>query len=120
MLIPLTMASPGEYVCLVEILGGKRVRRRLAEMGLNKGLTVQVMASNGDGPLIITVKDSRLAIGRNIAHRILVHPADRPRRSDHQKSSHQEAHCFKTHRFGRRHRPGFAGRWRHHRNRTDK
>jgi len=71
-MMPLAMASPGEDVRLVEIRGGTRMRQRLADLGLNLGMTVRVMGVNGRGPLIVAVKDSRLAFGRGMAHRILV------------------------------------------------
>ena len=73
-MMPLTRASPGEDVRLIEIRGGMRMRQRLADLGLNLGMTVRVMGINGGGPLIVAVKDSRLALGRGMAHRILVEP----------------------------------------------
>ena len=70
--LPLAMASPGEEVQLVAIHGGQRMRKRLADLGLNMGMTVRIMHRNDDGPLILAVKDSRLAVGRGMAHKILV------------------------------------------------
>jgi len=71
-MMPLTMACPGEEMRLVAIRGGCRMRRRLADLGLNSGMTVRVVQHSGRGPMIVAVKDSRLAIGRGMAHRILV------------------------------------------------
>ena len=71
-MMPLTMACPGEEVRLVAIRGRWRMRRRLADLGLNPGMTVRVVQHSGRGPMIVAVKDSRLAIGRGMAHRILV------------------------------------------------
>jgi Fe2+ transport system protein FeoA len=68
------MVSPGEEVRLVAIHGGHRMRKRLADLGLNIGMTVRVVQRNGHGPLILAVKDSRLAVGRGMAHKILVQP----------------------------------------------
>lgn len=73
-MIPLAMVSPGEEVRLVTIYGGQRVRKRLADLGLNLGMTVRVLQDNGHGPLILAVKDSRLAVGRGVALKILVQP----------------------------------------------
>jgi Fe2+ transport system protein FeoA len=73
-MMPLAMVSPGEEVCLVSIRGGQRMRKRLADLGLNLGMTVRVLQHNGHGPLILAVKDSRLAVGRGMAHKILVQP----------------------------------------------
>jgi Fe2+ transport system protein FeoA len=73
-MMPLAMVSPGEEVRLVAIYGGQRLRKRLADLGLNVGMTVRVLQHSGHGPLILAVKDSRLAVGRGIAHKILVRP----------------------------------------------
>ena len=71
-MMPLAMVSPGEEVRLVAIRGGQRLRKRLADLGLNVGMTVRVMQCGGHGTLILAVKDSRLALGRGMAHRIMI------------------------------------------------
>jgi Fe2+ transport system protein FeoA len=70
--MPLAMVTPGEEVRLIAIHGGQRMRKRLADLGLNLGMTVRVMQRDGHGPLILAVKDSRLALGRGMAHKIEV------------------------------------------------
>jgi Fe2+ transport system protein FeoA len=76
--MPLSMAAAGETVELVKIGEGKRLRKRLADLGLNVGLNVRVIQNCFTGPLILAVKeDSRLAIGRGMAHRILVVPREK-------------------------------------------
>ncbi len=79
----LSMVAPGETVELVKIDEGKRLRKRLADLGLTVGLDVRVVQNSFTGPLILAVKeDSRLAIGRGMAHRIQVcpHAAERLKR----------------------------------------
>jgi Fe2+ transport system protein FeoA len=71
-MMPLAMVAPGDEVRLIAIRGGRRMRKRLAELGLNPGLTVRVVQRDGRGPLILAVKDSRLALGRGMAHKIMV------------------------------------------------
>lgn len=71
-MMPLAMVAPGDEVRLIAIRGGRRMRKRLAELGLNPGLTVRVVQRDGCGPLILAVKDSRLALGRGMAHKIMV------------------------------------------------
>jgi Fe2+ transport system protein FeoA len=73
-LMPLSMASPGQEVRLVGIRGGWGIRRRLADMGLTPGENVWVVQSGPSGPLLIAVRDSRLALGRGMAHKIMVEP----------------------------------------------
>jgi Fe2+ transport system protein FeoA len=77
--MPLSMAAPGETVELVKIRECKRLRKRLADLGLTVGLNVRVIQNCFTGPLILAVKeDSRLAIGRGMAHKILVIPREKP------------------------------------------
>ncbi len=72
--MPLSMASPGQEVRLVGVRGGWGVRRRLADMGLTPGEKVRVVQAGPSGPLIIAVRGSRVALGRGMAHRIMVEP----------------------------------------------
>jgi ferrous iron transport protein A len=74
-MMPLTMTRPGESVQLVAIRGGRRARKRLADLGLTPGTTVRVVQANSMGPLIVAFKDDvRLALGRGMAHKIQVKP----------------------------------------------
>ncbi|MBI5670917.1 MAG: ferrous iron transport protein A [Chloroflexi bacterium] len=71
--IPLSMVTPGETVELVHIHGGQKLRKRLADLGLNVGMTVRVMQGDTTGPMIVAVKgDTRLALGRGITHHVVV------------------------------------------------
>lgn len=75
--LPLSMVAAGQTVELVHIEEGRRLRKRLADLGLNMGLTVRVVQNSFAGPLILAVRqDSRLAIGRGMAQRIRVSPCD--------------------------------------------
>ncbi len=74
---PLSAAACGECVRLVGIEGGRRLRHRLAELGLNPGSVVRVVRRQPGGPLILAVKgDARMAIGRGMAHKIIVAPLE--------------------------------------------
>ena len=73
-MMPLAMAQPGETVTLVSLRGGHRMRKRLADMGLTLGMPLRLLQRNGHGPVIVAVKDARLAIGRGMAHHIMVVP----------------------------------------------
>jgi ferrous iron transport protein A len=73
--MPLSMVSPGEDVKLVAIYGGRRIRQRLADLGLTPGTTLRVVQADFHGPLIVAFKDdARLALGRGMAHKIMVEP----------------------------------------------
>lgn len=70
--MPLSLVSVGEEVRLLSIRGGQALRKRLADLGLNVGMTMRVVQVNPEGPIILAVKDSRLAIGRGMAHKVMV------------------------------------------------
>lgn len=69
--MPLTMAEPGEAVTIRRITGRDEIRLHLAELGFVVGETVTVVSRMG-GNLIVQVKDSRIALDRDMANRILV------------------------------------------------
>lgn len=70
---PLTFAADGETVALTEIRTGSKLRKRLGDMGLNVGMQVRIVQSDTSGPLILAVtNDSRLAVGRGMAQKIMV------------------------------------------------
>ena len=70
---PLTGLPVGQPACLVCIHAGKRLKRRLAELGLTPGVEMMVLQNNG-GPLLLSVRDSRLALGRGMAAKVDVAP----------------------------------------------
>ena len=69
--MPLTMANLGEAVTIRRITGKDELRLHLAELGFVVGETVTVVSRMG-GNLIVQVKDSRIALDRDMANRILV------------------------------------------------
>lgn len=71
--MPLAMATAGQLLQLVDIQAGHKLTLRLAEMGLTRGVTLQVV-QDGGGPLLVAVRGSRVAIGRGMAHKIQVKP----------------------------------------------
>ena len=64
--------DPGEEVTLIDIHGGRGVRSKLYSMGLVPGVNLKILNRSGSGPVMIAVKDSRLAIGRGMAEKIIV------------------------------------------------
>ena len=69
--MPLTMAEPGEAVTIRKMTGKDELRLHLAELGFVVGERVTVVSRMG-GNLIVQVKDSRVALDRAMANRILV------------------------------------------------
>ena len=70
-MLPLSMADRGEPHTIFKIGGKDEVRRHLAELGLVVGEQVQVVNRLG-GNIILQVKDSRIALDRGLASRIMI------------------------------------------------
>ncbi len=70
-MMPLTMARAGETATIRKITGKDEVRQHLAELGFVVDTDVTVVAELG-GNLIIQVKDSRVALDRTMANRIMI------------------------------------------------
>lgn len=69
--MPLTMTKPGDTVTIRKITGKDEVRQHLAELGFVVGETLTVVNVLG-GNLILQVKESRIALDKTLALRILV------------------------------------------------
>ena len=69
--MPLTMADTGSKHKILRITGKDEVRSHLAKLGFVSGETVTVVSRNG-GNVILSIKDSRIAIDSTLANRILV------------------------------------------------
>ncbi len=70
--IPLGHAPIGQDVLLVAIHGGRGLRHRLAEMGLAPGVRFRILKKHKPGPYIISVRGSRLMLGRGMTERVMV------------------------------------------------
>lgn len=70
-MIPLTMAPPGETVTIYKLTGKDDVRARLAELGFVVGGSATVISEIA-GNLIVQVKNSRIALDKTMATRIMV------------------------------------------------
>lgn len=69
--MPLSMLAPGEEGTIRKITGKDEVRAHLAQLGFVVDAVVRVVSSLG-GNLILQVKDSRVALDKNMASRILI------------------------------------------------
>ena len=70
-MMPLTMAKAGETVTVRRISGKDEVRSHLAELGFVVASDVTVVSEIA-GNLIVQVKDSRIALDKSMANRIMV------------------------------------------------
>ena len=70
-MMPLTMAKTGETVTIRKISGKDEVRQHLAELGFVVDSSVTVVNEIA-GNLILQVKDSRIALDKTMANRIMI------------------------------------------------
>ena len=69
--MPLTMAKSGEANTIKKVGGKEETRQFLENLGFVVGGVVTVV-SQASGNLIVNVKDSRVAIGKDMANKIFV------------------------------------------------
>lgn len=69
--MPLTMARSGEINYIKKVGGNEETKRHLETLGFVVGGAVTVISSL-NGNLIVNVKDSRVAISREMANKIMV------------------------------------------------
>ena len=70
-MMPLTFATVGEENMIRKVGGNPEIRAHLENLGFVIGGTVPVVSTIG-GNLIVNVKDSRVAISRGMASKILI------------------------------------------------
>ncbi len=69
--MPLTLVKIGESASIKMVLGKDETRKFLGNLGFTTGESVTVVSENG-GNLILSVKNSRIALDRSMAQRIQV------------------------------------------------
>ena len=70
-MMPLLLASVGEENRIRRVGGSPEIRKHLANLGFVAGGSVTIVSAIG-GNLIVNVKESRVAISREMAGRIMV------------------------------------------------
>ncbi len=70
-MLPLTLANPGETYLIRKVGGQGETRKHLEDMGLVAGSSVTIVSKIGDN-LIVNAKQSRIAISREMAQKIMV------------------------------------------------
>ncbi|MCI8314068.1 MAG: ferrous iron transport protein A [Lachnospiraceae bacterium] len=69
--MPLSMANIGEALEIKKVGGKEETRQFLEKLGFVAGGIITVI-SDSNGSMIVNVKDSRVAIGRDMANKIAV------------------------------------------------
>lgn len=70
-MLPLSLAGTGEDCTIKKIGGNPNVKKHLENLGFIVGGKAQVVTSNS-GNLIVIVKETRVAISREMAQKIMV------------------------------------------------
>ena len=73
-MVPLSLIDTGGRARLHAICAGRELTARLASMGLVPGTELEVISKSATGPLIVSVGDTRLVLGRGMVNKILVSP----------------------------------------------
>ena len=68
----LAAARPGKAVRIQAINAGRGLQARLAALGMTPGVEVEVIAGGASGPCIVALRNSRIALGRGMAGKIIV------------------------------------------------
>lgn len=69
-MIPITESSQGSTIRIVLVRGGFGFRQRMSELGITPGNTVKIIKNDHIGPIIVMVKNSRIALGRGMCRKI--------------------------------------------------
>lgn len=70
-MIPLTLANIGEENTVKRIGGSDEVKHHLESLGFTVGAVVCVLSSLS-GDVIVNIKESRVAIGKDMAAKIMI------------------------------------------------
>ena len=70
-MMPLTMLNPGESASIVRVGGNEETKRFLENLVFVAGIEVKVISSN-EGNIIAQIKESRVAVSKGIANKIMV------------------------------------------------
>lgn len=72
--IALADIPTGKRCVVRQLAGGQAFVSRLAALGFTLGADLTVLQNFGRGPLIVLVRDTRIALGRGEARQVVVGP----------------------------------------------
>ncbi len=70
-MMPLIFAEPGESCIIKRVSGSPETKKHIENLGFVAGAEVSVITQTG-GNLIVNVKESRIAVSREMAQKIFV------------------------------------------------
>jgi Fe2+ transport system protein FeoA len=73
----LDQLASGTRAVVCELRGGRAFASRLAGMGISVGCQIEVLQNPAHGPLLVLVRDTRIALGHGEASKIQVRESER-------------------------------------------
>lgn len=70
-MVPLIFANSGDSLIIKKVGGNSDTKKHLENLGFVVGGEISVISEN-DGDLIVSVKESRVAVSREMAEKIMV------------------------------------------------
>ena len=70
--LPLILAQIGRKLAVASIEGGQQIQSRLADFGVFPQSEIKIINRSNSGPSTILVKNSRIALGRDLGCAIMV------------------------------------------------
>ncbi len=70
-MMPLTLAETGEEQIIRKVGGSQELKQHLGDMGVVPGGSITVVSTIG-GNVIVRIKESRIAISKEMAQKIMV------------------------------------------------
>ena len=68
----LSELKTGKTAVIDSLQGGHTFRSRLAALGFTPGAEIKMVQNMGNGPMIVTLRDTRIALGRGEASKVLI------------------------------------------------
>jgi ferrous iron transport protein B len=87
-MLQLMELEPGKKAVIRRVEGGRAVLSRLAALGFTPGAAVTVIRNSDHGPILVSLRGSRVALGRGEAAHILVSLAGKEKIVEIEKSTH--------------------------------
>lgn len=75
-MLPLTFVKTGDVAKVIRVSGKDSLRKHLTDLGFVDGSIIDVISSH-NGDIILNVKDSRLAVTKEMADKIMIELVDR-------------------------------------------
>ena len=69
--MPLTLCKENSIVKIIKLIGKEETQKRIRELGFVPDSELRIIVNN-NGELLIEIKGARIAIGKNIASKILI------------------------------------------------